>query len=526
MNVVSHQQIAAIDNDADTALPVHDGSAVGRLVSWFERHTPVLTVAAVCVTPILYLIFILHFTSDGLLFDDWRMVPFLHSALHGHFSWGQLWSQYGEPRLPLVRLDLLIFAKATQLDTRWSILFSAAVLIASYGLLLKLFRKYLGRRLTPIPVLIIGALWFSLADTQSALLAFEVGWYLVVFGFIGMLFSLLIPQRGRNGWLLVAMVAAVIATFGAIQGFVVWPIGAVAIFWCQPKSRRMLVELGAWIGSFLITVAIYLVGYNFSLTSCYPDFGCRPTSVLAHPFSAVRFFVVLIGNVIPGSFTSNQPGTYLGQPPASVLRFEIVGALLLAVSVVIIFRSIRDRSTREPLPLPLLLIGLSFLFDATIVWGRLGEGASGSVISNRYVMPNIVLLTAIMMYVFAHMPPLRLPASGGGWTSVATRISLLVLAVLVVLQIMVATTVGLTAGRDTQAFVVDGARVAVNLDSIPSGYRDCELTHYLIPPSDVSDASVDHLGEFAPGVEAHYRSLGVPPLLLACTEPLASHAKA
>ena len=113
VNVVSHQQIAAIDDDADRALPVHKGSAVGRLVSYSDRHTGVLTVAAICVTPILYLIFILHFTSDGLL-CDWRMVPFLHSALHGHLSWGQLWSQYGEPRLPLVRLDLLIVAKATQ----------------------------------------------------------------------------------------------------------------------------------------------------------------------------------------------------------------------------------------------------------------------------------------------------------------------------------------------------------------------------------------------------------------------------
>jgi hypothetical protein len=463
------------------------------------------------------LLFLFHFASDGFLFDDWNLVPFLHSALGGHLSWGQVWSQYGEPRLPLVRLEFLFFAKSTQLNTRWAIFFSAGVLIASYGLLLGLLRTYLGRRLTPISVLIVGVVWFSLANTQSALLAFEVGWYFVLFSFIAMLSALLIPQRQSKFWLAVAVLAAVIATLGTIQGLVVWPIGLVAIVWRQPKSRRMYGEAGVWVAACAVTTAVYLLSYNFSLTSCYPDFGCTPTSALAHPVTAFHYALVLIGNVVPGSFTSDHPGSYFGAAPTNVVRFELLGALLLASCIGICIRSYRGRFTVERVPLPLLLIGFSLLFDASIVWGRVGEGVSGPVINNRYVMPNIVLLTAIVIYGLAHVPLLRSSTAGRTWTTYAAWLCVMALAALVVVQVTVATEVGLTAGRQTQTFVVDGARTVVNLNRIPSGDRNCELAHYLVPADEVSEAAADHLADFSRGTYEHYRKMGPPPLLAVCT---------
>ncbi len=486
--------------------------------SWLPRHNVALTGVAACVAPVLYLLFVNHFASNALLFDDWNIVPFLGSALHGHLSLGQLWSQYGEPRLPLVKLDLLFFSHTVHLNTRWAVFFSAAVVIAGYALLLALFWRYLRRPLTPIPVLIVGIVWFSLANVQGALLSTSNGIFVIV-GFVAMLSALIVPRKRPMVWLVVAIIAAVFSTLGAVQGFIVWPIGAVCLLWSQRPTGRKRTELGVWAGAFLIMLVLYLIGYNSHLTSCSPYLGCTPTSAPHHPFEAVRYFLILVGNVIPGAFTSSRLGTYFGPPPTSLIRYEIVGVLLLAAGVFVLIQSWRKRTTTEPLPLPFLLIAFALLYDASITWGRLGEGLAGPVVNNRYALPNLVLLVGVFIYAWAHIPPLRSPASGRGAHLGATWVALVALAIFICIQAVVATSVGLTAARNTQAYQVDGARLVTNLNRVPPQYRDCELTQYLIPVDEVRGAAENHLGEFGPTVYRYYLQLGAPALLSACKSP-------
>ena len=119
-----------------------------------------------------------------LLDDDWSVVPLVHAALHGHLALSQLWHQYYESRLVVGNLIEILFGFTNQLDERAILFFGAAVFIASYLCLLALVRKYLPRRLTPIPVLVVGVVWFSVADVANALYAFQVTWYLTVFFFV------------------------------------------------------------------------------------------------------------------------------------------------------------------------------------------------------------------------------------------------------------------------------------------------------------------------------------------------------
>jgi hypothetical protein len=484
--------------------------------SWMTRHNVVLTAAVACVVPVLYLLFVNHYTSNALLFDDWRMVPFIHAALHGDLSFGQLWSQYGEPRLPLVRLDLLFFAQIVHLNTRWAVFFSAAIVITGYAFLLALFWRYLGRPLTPIPVLIVGILWFSLANVQGALLSTSNGIF-VVFGFMAMLFALIVPQKNQTLWIGVAIIAAALSCLGAVQGFIVWPVGAAYILWGQRSPSQKRLHLGIWIVAFVVMVGLYFVGYDRHLTSCIPDLGCVPTSALHNPFTAVRYFLVLIGNVIPGSFTTSQLGVYFGTRPTNVIRYELVGAVLLVAALFVLVQSWRKRTTSEPLPLPFLLIAFGLLYDASITWGRVGEGLAGPVANNRYALPNLILLLGIFIYAWAHLPALGTRSLGSRAQFRAAWLAFVALLVLIGIQAVVATEVGFTAARDTQAYQIDGARLVTNLSRVPRQDRLCELTHYLIPIGDVGDAEKDHLGEFNPPVYRQYHELGPPPPLPACT---------
>ena len=90
---------------------------------------------------------------------------------------------------------------------------------------------------------------------------------------------------------------------------------------------------------------------------------------LTHPLSGLRFFVVLVGNVIPGGYFGAP------YPPQSYLRYEVLGVALCLIVVYIAIQTWRERATRERFPLPLLLVLLGLLMDAEVALGRTGGGS-------------------------------------------------------------------------------------------------------------------------------------------------------
>ena len=288
------------------------------------------------------------------------------------------------------------------------------LLIASYALLLALLRQYLGKRLTPIPVLAIGVTWFSLADVENSLGSFQVGWFLTVFFFVAMLFALQVLHSRRAMWLAVAVIAAFAASLSTLQGFLCWPLGATCILWNQSWVRRTARDCHV-VRRRNVTVVLYFPGYNFRDNGCLHSAACSSRVALHHPLTAVGFFFALIGNVIP-SGKVNFATVY--QSLHSVAGIEVVvGVALFATAVFILVQSWHYRASRERFPLPLLLIGFSLLFDVTITLGRSAGGPSSAIYTNRYVMANLILLTGVVMYACAHISPRRLTEANGTWGS-------------------------------------------------------------------------------------------------------------
>lgn len=519
--------------DGEPSKHPDDGVAV-KNTSGIARHNTILTTVAACVVPILYLFYINHYAVSALFGDEWNVIPIIHGSLHGHLSLSEIWSQYNETRVPLVRIILVAFAHLDRLDTRAVIFLNAAIFIVSYALLLGLFRRYVNRPLTPIPVVIIGLVWFSLANVQTSLWAFQVGWYLVVLSFVVMLLALFAPKGRRTLWLVVAVFVAVIASMSFLQGFILWPLGAICILWRQSWSRRVSIEIASWIGATIVTATLYFATFNFSLTGCVPELGCTPRAAYSHPLTAFHFLLILIGNVIPGG--------YFGSSVKSLARFEWLGASLLVSALFIAVQSWRHRISTEHVPLPLMLISFGLLFDVIIALGRTGEkltvatyhnlfvirtgvGLTGAINNNRYVLPNLILLTGIMMYAMRHLPRLCFPKAGDVSKNYITWVIIFGLAIFVVVQVRVAIGFGLQNARLDHTYITDGARLAVNLDRLPIAQQTCELVSFFIPPSDIRDASEDQLGEFRPNTYRYYRKLGLPPLSPSCSKA-ASNSKA
>ena len=470
------------------------------------RHSIGVTIGA-AIPALLYLLYVSRYSVNVPNGDDWYIIPVVNSALHGHLTMSELWTQYGDRRLFIGRLIFVAFGFIDHLDEKSIILFSAVLFIASYALLLLLLRAYLGRPLTPA-CFILGVVWFSLADVQNALWSFQLSWYLTVFCFVLMLYLLLVPRRRRILCLSLGMVVAVVASFSDIQGFNVWPVGLICILWARPWVRRTYYELVIWISAAVVTVTIYLPGYEPLYSRCRTP-TCSFSYGLQHPDQFAKFFGLLVGNVVPTSLYDVHP-RYVG-------AHELLGAIILAWACFVVVQSIRERRVQSS-PLPVVLIAFAVLFDLYIALGRVGQGLLGAVNNtDHYTMPNIIMVVGIVIYAWAHTPSLHNlygPVGLRGWLRSA---GLVMLIAYVLAQTILTTNFGITNGIATRQERETAARVVVNLDQIPSAQRACYfggLLVNIIDPWRVM-AIRDHLSVFQPQAEILYRAQG-PPVFSQC----------
>ncbi len=503
------------DRDSGDMSAWHLGDNVdGKRGSWLVRYNTALTVASACVTPILYLLYVNHYALNVFQFDDWTSVGFLDAAIHGHLTLNQLWVQHHEDRLFLQNVILVPFAFIDHFDLRSIIFAGAAVYIAAYSLLLILFQRYISTPLKPIPVLIVGLVWFSIGDFYNAL-TLSLALYLEFFFFLAMLFAIFVPNKHRGLWFSIALVAAISASLSVIQGFFLWPIGAICILWCQPWARRAQLEVSVWILAMVCSLVVYLPGYQGSGCDLA---NCSVSGSLAHPVSTVQSFLVVLGGVIPGG------APLVGPAESSFGRFEVVGLALLTASVFIVIQSWRNRSNRERIPLPALLICFCILVDVMTVLGRSAEGLGALVNSNRYMLPNQILLVAIIMYAWAHLPNVRAISRERLWRESLSWLALFLLGILLVAQVSISTSFGLSNGRAENHFLAQQARLLINLDKVPVQDRSCELSYVLwlglAPASAYGNqrlvAEKDRFGEFQSN--SYYEKLGPPPLLRICSK--------
>lgn len=164
-----------------------------------KRQPTVGAFACIAGLALLYLIFVIHYSVNGLLLDDWGFVHLIDADLHGHLTMASLWAQHNENRMFVPNLFLVTLAVATHDNERTVMILSAVIFIGSYLLFLIVLSAYLNRALTAFIVAATGPIWFSLADWQNALWGFQFAWYLILFLMVAMLclLSAVTPIRSR-----------------------------------------------------------------------------------------------------------------------------------------------------------------------------------------------------------------------------------------------------------------------------------------------------------------------------------------
>ena len=449
--------------------------------------------AAVLVAS-LYVVYVAHYAVNVPYADDWNTVPLIINALHGHLAMHDLWAQYGDTRLLIADPWFILIGRADRYNLATVLVSGALFFVAAFMLLLVALRSYVGKRLHWLTVIVVGLAWFSLADVQNALWAFQLAWYVATFFFVVTVVCLL-AERHRPVMLGLAAIAALAGSYTIVQGFVCWPVGLICLLRIQPWTRRTAVEVSAWVGTATIAAAIYLHGYQPSAST---------GRAFTHPNLVGRYVLLLLGNVIPTSL-------YRAHPNLAV--HELLGVIVVSAAGYVAVRTYRERD--RP-PLPLLLIAYGVCFDVMIAVGRFNGGPAGALNNNRYTMPNLVLITGIVIYVCSHTPEL---APKRPWQSVGVSMLVAVFAI----DCGATTIFGVTNARRTRSVHVTDARIVVNFDLIPTvAAQGCAAAYAVYPPHSPAQgrnivASVgrdlmayDRLSVFEPHDYAHYRAQGLP----------------
>jgi hypothetical protein len=473
-----------------------------------RRYNPRLpTVAATAVISLLsisYLLFVIHFSVNGLLLDDWGFVHLIHAEEHGHLTLSALWAQHNENRMLIPNAITLTLAVATHDNTKTVMVISAVLFIASFLLFLLVLTTYLRRRPTAITVGSTGVLWFSLADWQNALWGFQFAWYLVLFLLMAMLCLLRI--RDSDHWMtttfVLALGTAVLASYTSAQGEYLWPIGAICLLWVlrgHPRdwSHRARGQLVTWILLATLTTVLYFSGFNSAGQA-------NPLTTLHYPLVVLQSVLANIGGVIP-----------TGAP--DLVLHQVIGVFLFIAAGFVLVQSFRRRYENSN-PLPVSLIVFALLFDPSEASIRLTVLGFAPSVAPRYTMANLLIPLAILVYALAHQharPSVTSPAS---YLPIGRAHKLIVggLACFLTIQFVSATANGLSQASTSQQSMRIGARLVVNRDRIPEAKQGCfafAIEEYAGEVGDtqaLAQAQDDHLSMFSAGPYEIYRAEGLP----------------
>jgi hypothetical protein len=335
-------------------------AAVTQLVR--SRDTPKwLPIAGAALPPLRFLLFVISYGVNVPIWDDFNLIPLLDKFQHGQLSFTDLWAQHNENRVFFPNLIWVAASLFVHENLKVIMIFDAAAMIGSGVIFYLVWRRTGGSAWVAVPA---SFFYFTLLQHEDALSAFQLAWYLISLSFAVIVFAL---DRERIGaaTLIIAGIAAIVASFSSLQGLFCWPAGAIFL---MDRSRRNV--LAGWLGAGAIATIVYFVGFDFHQTGSVVDVGAP-----INPLSGFVFPFITLG----GLFTGNSLGNDAALELAGVLGFA-----LLAPAIVVATMAIRIDPLERVKRLPFALLVFGVLFLLAIAFGR-SQTLEGAVAS-RYTL--------------------------------------------------------------------------------------------------------------------------------------------
>ena len=231
--------------------------------------------------------FIHHYGVNAIYYDQWNDVALLTHTRYsshtyaGHTTIGMLWAQHNENHTFFPNLVVLALGAVTNLNILTELYLSAVLLLIALVLIILAHRQDVPRTRL-VFYLPFAFLVFTLGQFENTLLGYQLWLYLVIAILAATIFLL---NLRRVSWIILfaAIAMAVMGSYSALDGLVIWPAGLVVLLW---KNRPRAFVL-TWLISGIATTGLYFYHYDFAAAS-----GGGHLYVLVHPLSAVEILLL------------------------------------------------------------------------------------------------------------------------------------------------------------------------------------------------------------------------------------------
>ena len=353
---------------------------------WRSWLIPIATVLGFAIPAVSYLWMIHAYGVNVIYADQWDDVALIGHAYSGTLHLSTLWAQHYENRLFFPNLIVLALAYTTHFNVVTEEYLGALMLFGGTALVICAHKRRSPERrwiwYCPVAFLLL-----SLAQANNALWGFQMCWYLVL---LMIALALFLLDQEPQTWPVfgAAIAAAVVANFSCVQGLLVWPAGLLLIY-LRRRPRHLAM---AWIGSAVLTVVIYFVGFNFNVSQ-------SPSQTLLHdPAGFLTFFLRVVGDIVG----EGQPG----------LLVTVFGTVLVVTAIWALVRfAPRERTTTGGRPFALSLVFFGLLVSGLTAYGRSGSAVFGVDPEDRYTVWAIFVLVGLYLAVLDPPVASELPSS-------------------------------------------------------------------------------------------------------------------
>jgi hypothetical protein len=171
---------------------------------------------------------VLRESVDIPFWDEWDWTDLVYAMQHGTLHFSQLWAQHNEHRILIPNLIMLGLARLGGWHPIREQFVSLAVLVCSQIIIVILMRRSAHGTAGWLAAAAGSLMLYELGQAENFLWGFQMAWFICDAAAI--VVAWLLARPNRRWWhVLLAIIAATLATYSSAQGILAWAVGAVAI---------------------------------------------------------------------------------------------------------------------------------------------------------------------------------------------------------------------------------------------------------------------------------------------------------
>jgi hypothetical protein len=426
---------------------------------WSKKIFMFILCILMAIPVLIYFWYIYTYGVNVIFWDEWGEYPPLYDKLQrGTLSFADMFTQQNEHRPFFPRISFLLLGCFSNFNTVVNMYFSALLLVFTLAIIFYTHIRFFGFNgkallgFLPVPYLL-----FSLVQFRSTLMGFQIAWYmLILFSVLSFVFL----EKIKSGYIFLAfaIISGVIASYSALQGLLVWPVGILYFIFrgmSEKDSRIFWLKIAlSWIVIAILVVSLYLVNYH------HPGHHPSTFFIFLQPVDSLRYFLALIGGIVPIDYLP-------------ILGAISLGSLLLVLYFYAILSLFKLRGV-SVYYLPVLLMFFSLSFDGINTIGRSGFGIM-SAFSSRYTTFNLIgiigIYLSLLTFTWAGQQ-----SKIGRKVNIKNSIALIILLLIIFSQISMAYPPNLVLGKNLKTQRTGGACALLSYENASNS--TIEITLY------------------------------------------------